>query len=92
MARLAGSLGRDPPIRIMLYNHNARKGAATTSQNFTVVEFDALQLSNTVFPHTISVVTVYKCAETIQGKKLFKGGNYSRAETTIFPHIVSSLE
>ena len=46
MARLAGSLGRDPPIRIMLYNHNARKGAATTSQNFTVVEFDALQLSN----------------------------------------------
>ena len=30
----------------MLYNHNARKGAATTSQNFTVVEFDALQLSN----------------------------------------------
>ena len=23
-------------------------------------------------------VTVYKCAETIQGRKLFKGGNYMR--------------
>ena len=61
MARLAGSLGRDPPIRIMLYNHNARKGAATTSQNFTVVEFDALQLSNKgkaklhVPPYTIGI-------------------------------------
>jgi hypothetical protein len=26
-------------------------------------------------------VTVHKCAETIQGRKLFKGGNYSREET-----------
>ena len=41
--------------------HNARKGAATTSQNFTVVEFDALQLSNKgkaklhVPPYTIGI-------------------------------------
>ena len=26
-------------------------------------------------------VTVHKGAETIQGRKLFRGGNYSRAET-----------
>ena len=24
------------------------------------------------------MVTVHKCAETIQGRKLFKGGNYMR--------------
>ena len=48
---------------------------------------------NTVFPHIVSaetilfwlwpyvlwpLVTVHKCAETIQGRKLFKGGNYMR--------------
>ena len=33
-------------------------------------------------------VTVYRCAETIQGRKLFKGGNYSRAET-IYGNTVS---
>ena len=27
------------------------------------------------------LVTVHTGAETIQGRKLFKGGNYSRAET-----------
>ena len=46
----------------------------------------------TVFPHIVSTetllfqrsqdirpkVTVHKCAETIQGRKLFKGGNYMR--------------
>jgi hypothetical protein len=29
-------------------------------------------------------VTVHKCAETIQGRKLFKGGNYSRKYGTFF--------
>ena len=48
---------------------------------------------NTVFPHIVSAETilfwlwsyvlwplmaVHKCAETIQGRKLFKGGNYMR--------------
>ena len=47
----------------------------------------------TVFPHIVSaetilfwllpyvlwpLITVHKCAETIQGRKLFKGGNYMR--------------
>ena len=47
----------------------------------------------TVFPHIVSVetilfwlwpyvlwplITVHKCAESIQGRKLFKGGNYKR--------------
>ena len=48
---------------------------------------------HTVFPHIVSaetilfwilpyvlwpLITVHKCAETIQGRKLFKGGNYMR--------------
>ena len=48
---------------------------------------------NTVFPHIVSaetilfwlwpyvlwpLITVHKCAETIQGRKLIKGGNYMR--------------
>ena len=47
---------------------------------------------NTVFPHIVSrklfffefghpKITVHKGAETIQGRKLFKEGNYSREET-----------
>ena len=50
----------------------------------------------TVFPHIVSaetilfwlwpyvlwpLITVHKCAETIQGRKLFKDGSYSRVET-----------
>ena len=27
------------------------------------------------------MITVHKCSETIQGRKPFKGGNHSRAET-----------
>ena len=49
--------------------------------------------AHTVFPHIVStetilywlrpyvlwpLITVHKCAETIQGRKLFKGGNYMR--------------
>jgi len=30
-------------------------------------------------------VTVHKCAETIQGRKLFKGGNYMRKYDIQFP-------
>ena len=48
---------------------------------------------HTVFPHIVSaetilfwlwpyvlwpLITLHKCAETIQGRKLFKGGNYMR--------------
>ena len=47
------------------------------------------KLLNTVFPHIVSAetiffefgnfrVTVYKCADAIQWRKLFKGGNYMR--------------
>ena len=54
---------------------------------------------NTVFPHIVSaetilfwlwsyvlwpLISVHKCAETIQGGKLFKGGNYMRKYG--FPH------
>ena len=65
------------------------------TQNFTI---------HTVFPHIVSVetilfwifpyvlwplITVHKCAETIQGRKLFKGGNYMRkyGNTNIGPLI-----
>ena len=52
------------------------------------VTFDHIMY--TVFPHSFlnleiqrsqyirPKVTVHKCAETIQGRKLFKGGNYMR--------------
>ena len=53
----------------------------------------AFRFANTVFPHIVSaetilfwlwayvlwpLITVHKCAETIQGRKVFKGGNYMR--------------
>ena len=53
----------------------------------------AFRFANTVFPHIVSaetilfwlwayvlwpLITVHKCAETIQGRKLLKGGNYMR--------------
>ena len=53
----------------------------------------AFRFANTVFPHIVSaetilfwlwayvlwpLITVHKYAETIQGRKLFKGGNYMR--------------
>ena len=35
-----------------------------------------------IWPYVLwPLITVHKCAETIQGRKLFKGGNYSSAET-----------
>ena len=55
--------------------------------------FKFLENANTVFPHIVPaetilfwiwpyvlwpLVTVHKCAETIQGRKLFKGGKYMR--------------
>ena len=65
-----------------------------------------LNEETTVFPHIVSaetilfwifpyvlwpLITVHKCVETIQGRKLFKGGNYSRAETIWGNTVVSSL-
>ena len=55
-----------------------------------------------VFPHIVSaetilfwllpyvlwpLITVHKCAETIQGRKLFKGGNYMRKYGTQCYHV-----
>ena len=57
------------------------------------------KIPDTVFPHIVSaetilfwlwpyvlwpLISVHKCAETIQGRKLFKGGNYMRKYG--FPH------
>ena len=54
---------------------------------------------HTVFPHIVStetilfllwpyvlwpLISVHKCAETIQGRKLFKGGNYMRKYGILF--------
>ena len=39
-------------------------------------------------------VTVHKCAETIQGRKLFKGGNYIRKYgiLSVLSSLISSLK
>ena len=67
-----------------------------------------LDFTNTVFPHIVSSflnlemqrsqyirpkVTVHRGAETIQGRKLFKGGNYMRKYGTYYedkPHMNSN--
>ena len=45
-----------------------------------------------IWPYVLwPLVTIHKSAETIQGRKLFKGGNYSRAETIRRNTVISKL-
>jgi hypothetical protein len=52
-----------------------------SSYSFLGNYFSFLKLEIQRLQYIRPKVTVHKCAETIQGRKLFKGGNYSREET-----------
>jgi hypothetical protein len=67
--------------------HTFDSTSNNTTQQSKLPSYDGIGWS-TVFPHIVSAetilfefgnpkVTVHKCAETIQGRKLFKGGNYT---------------
>ena len=47
--------------------------------NFMSTLFPHIVSAETIWPYVLlPLITVHKCAENIQGRKLFKGGNYMR--------------
>ena len=77
----------------LLVSQPEKKGKFRDGQIMSSEEFIKIVPKHTIFPHIVSaetilfwiwpyvlwpLITVHKSAETIQGRKLFKGGNYSR--------------
>ena len=72
---LAGYLSEKPnPFVLSVYTlHTYRISSYSFRGNYSFLNLE-IQRSQYIRPK----VTVHKCAETIQGRKLFKGGNYRR--------------
>ena len=81
---------------IIFYFHAKYIALSTFLFNFSTTIFLRIVSAETILfwilPYVLwPLITVHKCAETIQGRKLFKGGNYMRKYGILKADLVFSI-